>query len=220
MRIGLFGGTFNPIHFGHIHASKEIKNKFDMDQIYMIPSAIPPHKKRQGVADAQDRLNMTRLAVSSLDGYLVSDVEITRAGPSYTVDTVNYFQNVLPKNTATFLILGMDAFLEIDTWRSYKELFTKLPLIIMSRPGTEHVGFLELANHIREKISNHYYFEKTRNCFEHRTKQSIYLVNVTPYDISSTDIRKAIRQKQSLKYLIPEKIEQYINSKGLYLHDI
>ncbi|MFH2065694.1 MAG: nicotinate-nucleotide adenylyltransferase [Pseudomonadota bacterium] len=220
MRIGLFGGTFNPIHFGHIHVSKEIKHKFELDQLYMIPSAIPPHKKRQGVADARDRLNMTRLAVSSLDGYLVSDVEITRSGPSYTVDTIDYFQNALPENAKIFLILGMDAFLEIDTWKSYKKLFTKLPLIIMSRPGTEHVGFQELSSHIREKISDHYYFQKNCNCFEHQTKQSIYLVKVSPYDISSTDIRKIIRRKQSLKYLVPEKVEQYIKNKGLYLHDI
>ena len=163
---------------------------------------------------------MTRLAVSNLDGYLVSDVEITRDGPSYTVDTINHFKKVLPDSATVFLILGMDAFLEIDTWMSYKELFTKLPFIIMSRPGTEHIGLPALADHIRKKISDDYQFQKHQACFVHPTKQALYLVSVTPYEISSTGIRKAVREGQSLKDLVPEPIEQYIRSKGLYLHDI
>jgi len=217
MRIGLFGGTFNPIHFGHINVSTEIKKKFELDTIYMIPSAIPPHKRRQEVADAQDRLNMTRLAVSGLDGYIVSDVELTRSGPSYTIDTINYFRKALSEDTKMYLILGMDAFLEIDTWMSYKELFTKLPLIIMSRPGTEYLKHHQLETYIQDKISDNYWFEEEKNCFMHQTKQSIYLVTVTPYDISSTEIRKRIRQQKPLQNIIPEPVEQYIRSEGLYI---
>jgi nicotinate-nucleotide adenylyltransferase len=217
MRIGLFGGTFNPIHTGHIQVSKEIKKSFELDQIYMIPSAIPPHKIGQGIADAQDRLNMTQLAVSNFDGYLVSDVELARSGPSYTIDTIIHFRRVLPKNTRTYLILGMDAFLEIDTWKSYKELFTKLPLIIMSRPGTEQVNFQQLKAYIQDKISDNYQFQQNENRFIHQTKQSIYLVKVTPYDISSTGIRKLIHQKKTLEDLVPEKIKHYIRKKGLYV---
>lgn len=217
MRIGLFGGTFNPIHFGHINVSTEIKKKFELDTIYMIPSAIPPHKRRQEVADAQDRLNMTRLAVSGLEGYLVSDVELTRSGPSYTIDTINYFSKILPENAETYLILGMDAFLEIDTWMSYKELFTKLPLIIMSRPGTDYLKFQQLKKYIQDKISDHYWFEEKTNCFVHHQKRSIYLVKVTPYDISSTEIRKRIHQQKPLQNIIPEPVEQYIRSEGLYI---
>ncbi len=217
MRIGLFGGTFNPIHFGHINVSKEIKKQFGLDKIYMIPSAIPPHKRRQEVADAQDRLNMTRLAVSNLDGYLVSDVELNRSGPSYTIDTINHFSKVLPENSKTYLILGMDAFLEIDTWMSYKELFTKLPLIIMSRPGTEYLKFQQLKTYIQDKISDNYWFEEEINCFMHHEKQSIYLVRVAPYDISSTEIRKLIRQQKPLENVIPEQVEQYIRREGLYI---
>ncbi len=217
MRIGLFGGTFNPIHFGHINVSTEIKKKFELDTIYMIPSAIPPHKRRQEVADAQDRLHMTRLAVSGLDGYLVSDVELTRSGPSYTIDTINYFRKALSEDTKMYLILGMDAFLEIDTWLSYNELFTKLPLIIMSRPGTEYLKHQQLETYIQDKISDNYWFEEEKNCFMHQTKQSIYLVTVTPYDISSTEIRKRIRQQKPLQNVIPEPVEQYIRSEGLYI---
>lgn len=217
MRVGLFGGTFDPIHLGHIQVATEIKKSFDLDQLYMIPSAIPPHKKRQGVADAQDRLNMTRIAVSNREGFLVSDVELSRSGPSYTIDTIDHFRRVFPKNTPIFLILGMDAFLEIDTWMSYSKLFQRLPLIIMSRPGTEHVSFQQLTTYIQDKISKNYQFQQNKNRFVHQTKQPINLVTVTPYDISSTSIRNLIFQKKPTQDLIPEEIEHYIKKKGLYV---
>ena len=216
MRVGLFGGTFNPVHLGHIQVAKEIKKKHDLDQLYLIPSAIPPHKKKQGIADAQDRLNMIRLAVSNMDGFLVSDVELARSGPSYTIDTINHFRDAFPESTKIYLILGMDAFLEIDTWMSYDKLFQRLPLIIMSRPGTEHITIEQLTTYIQDKLSKDYRFQKNKNRFVHHTNQSINFVTVTPYDISSSKIRKLIVQKKPVLDLIPEKIERYIKEKGLY----
>ena len=216
MRIGLFGGTFNPIHFGHIHVSREIKETFPLDQIIMIPAAIPPHKKQRGIAEARDRLMMTQIAVAHLEGYLVSDIEIMRSGPSYTIDTIAYFKTTLPAEAEPFLILGMDAFLEIDTWMAYTELFDNLPLIVMSRPGTEHIGEPELTAYIQLHISEKYRFDNNRNGFRHPTKQAIHLADVAPYDISSTNVRETIRKRASLKDMVPEQVEQYIRSKGLY----
>lgn len=220
MRIGLFGGTFNPIHFGHIHVSKEIKETFPLDQIVMIPSAIPPHKKQREIAGAQDRLMMTQLAVSRLKGYLVSDIEIRRAGPSYTIDTIRHFKRTLSAEDEPFLILGMDAFLEIDTWMSYKDLFDELPLIVMSRPGTGHIGVPKLAAYIQLHISEEYCFDKRGRCFCHPAKQPVHLADVAPYEISSTRIREAVRKRISLRNMVPEPVEHYIRSKGLYGYDI
>lgn len=216
MRIGLFGGTFNPIHFGHIRVAREIKETFALDRIYMIPAAIPPHKAGPEIADARDRLQMTRLAVSDLNGFHVSDVELTRSGPSYTVDTINYFLREFSRETTSFLLLGMDAFLEIDTWRAYTDLFAKVPFIVMSRPGTEQPEPDRLEQYIRNNISKQYRYRAGENCFVHPDRQAIYFVAVTPYNISSTRIREMIRREMPVSGLVPEAIERYIQRKGLY----
>jgi len=218
MRIGLFGGTFNPIHIGHIKVSEEIKEAFELDRIFMIPSAIPPHKKSKGIADAKDRLEMTRLAVSKREGYNVSDIELERSGPSYTVDTINHFKNILPDDASLYFILGIDAFLEIDTWMSYKELFKMLPFIVMSRPKKNNIVKTEpLESYIKHKVSGNYTFQKQENRFVDNRYQSIYVFNVAPYCISSTDIREKIRKRNPIGDLVPETVENYIRGKGLYL---
>lgn len=218
MRIGLFGGTFNPIHIGHIKVSKEIKEAFKLDRIYMIPSAIPPHKKSTGIADARDRLEMTSLAVSMLEGYNVSDIELQRLGPSYTVDTVNHFKKILPADASLYWILGIDAFLEIDTWMSYKELFQMLSFIVMSRPETSKTITPDhLESYIHHNVSESYAFQRQENRFVDNQYRPICLFNVTPYAISSTDIRKKIRKRKPISDMVPEKVEKYIRGKGLYL---
>ena len=111
MKIGLFGGTFNPVHFGHVKTVLDVKQQFHFDHIYLIPSALPPHKKPDEIARAKDRLEMTRQTFSDKDGFTVSDVELNRRGPSYTIDTVRHFVSRAPENTCISLILGMDAFL-------------------------------------------------------------------------------------------------------------
>jgi len=218
MRIGLFGGTFNPIHIGHIKVSAEVKEAFELDKIYMIPSAIPPHKVSKGIADAKDRLEMTRLAVSKLKGYNVSDIELKRSGPSYTVDTINHFKDILPDDASLYFILGIDAFLEIDTWMSYKELFKMLPFIVMSRPKkSKTVKTKPLESYINHNVSESYAFHRKENRFINNRYQSIYVFNVAPCHISSTDIRKKIRNRIPIGDLVPEKVENYIRGKGLYL---
>ncbi|MFO7557471.1 MAG: nicotinate-nucleotide adenylyltransferase [Desulfobacterales bacterium] len=218
MRIGLFGGTFNPIHIGHITVSTEIKEAFELDRLYMIPSAIPPHKKSKEIADARDRLEMTRLAVSRLEGYHVSDIELQRSGPSYTVDTINHFKKILPADVSLYLILGIDAFLEIDTWMSYKELFKMLPFIVMSRPGKYNIVTSEhLESYVLNKVSESYAFQKEEKRFVDDRYQPIHVFNVTPCTISSTDIRKKIRKRNPIGGLVPGNVENYIKDKGLYL---
>ncbi|MBU4209797.1 MAG: nicotinate (nicotinamide) nucleotide adenylyltransferase, partial [Proteobacteria bacterium] len=136
--IGLFGGTFNPIHVGHLRAIQDVQNRFALDKCYLIPAALPPHKEPGDVVDAKYRLEMIRLAVSEysdrLNSVIISDVELKRSGPSYTVDTVNHFKSILPYNSRLYFILGIDAFLEIDTWKSYSDLFYLTAFIVMARP--------------------------------------------------------------------------------------
>ena len=135
MRIGLFGGTFNPIHNGHLWAALEVKSGFNLDQIYLIPAAVPPHKTPGMVANAADRLRMIHLAIADLSGIAVADVELRRPGPSYTIDTVKHFKHTLKKGSRIYLVMGLDAFLEINTWKSYKELLEQIAFIVVARPS-------------------------------------------------------------------------------------
>jgi nicotinate-nucleotide adenylyltransferase len=220
-KIGLFGGTFNPIHLGHLTVAQEVKDGFDLDKIWFIPSATPPHKKRYQVAEALDRLEMIHLAIDDNPNFSVSDVELKRSGFSYTIDTLDYFKVIVPKETQLYFIVGMDAFREIELWKSFKELFKVIPFIVMTRPGTLDGDRQEKEKIINDllvtKVSPEYYFEPDRNAFFHPDKQPVYLFEVTPVDISATMVRRNRNQSRSIASLVPANVKEYIESKGLYL---
>jgi len=221
MRIGLFGGTYNPIHLGHLRAAVEVKEGFSLDEIYLIPCAIPPHKKSGHVAGARERYEMARIATSNTPGFFASDVELKRSGPSYTIDTILHFKSVLQKNTELYFILGLDAFLEIDTWKSYMDLFPLIPFIILTRP---HAGQIDpdlrqqkIEDFIKSKISAGYKYDSSQSGFIHLEMEPIFLFDVTSLEISSSAIRNLIKRRRSIRYLVPDEIIDFIKTKGLYL---
>ena len=220
MRVGLFGGTFNPIHLGHLRAALEVKEGFKLDRIFLIPAAIPPHKRQRDVADAQDRLAMINLAFAAGDELDVSDVELKRSGTSYTIDTVSSFERTLPANTRIYLIMGLDAFIEIDTWKSYQQLFEQVPLIVITRPNSiseDPALDPEMLNaKLQSKIPKGYSFSDSKSCYEQTGKQPIHVFRVTGLDISSTKIRGLVKRGKSINYLVPQKVAEFIEKKGLY----
>ena len=220
MRIGLFGGTFNPIHYGHLRAAKEVCEGFHLQTLYFIPSALPPHKDTQDVASAADRLEMTRIAVSGDPEFIPSDVELKRPGLSYTIDTVKYFKKSLNIKTDFFLVMGIDAFLEIDTWKSFKQLFRMIPMIVMTRPPLQaeshSTGRKDMTAFIRKKISDAYRFSAGDGGYHCDGYQPVYLFNISMLDISATKIRKRVQQGQSIRFLVPERVENYIHERGIY----
>lgn len=220
MRTGLFGGTFNPIHAGHVGVVGEIKEKFDFDRMIIIPSAIPPHKEAVDIASAEHRFEMVKKAFPDKSEYVVSDVEIRRDGPSYTVDTVKHFIIKYSKDDEIHLVLGIDAFLEIDTWMSYRELFELLPMVVMSRPGYGNklsAGIKgSIYDFLKNKISNEYHLAETGRYYEHALLKPVYQTDVTPFDISATGVRENIRTGKPIKGYVPEKVEVYIMDKRLY----
>lgn len=221
MQIGLFGGTYNPVHIGHLRAALEVREGFELDEVIMIPAALPPHKMPADVADAADRLQMLNQALEDSPGLTISDVELKRAGPSYTIDTVAHFKHSLPDQSRIYLIMGMDAFLEIDTWKSYADLLLQIPLIIINRPqsgsAAQDPGWKIMEKFLASKISRDYVFSESRSCYRARNRQPVYIFEVTSLDISSTRIRNLINQGRSIQYLVPSKVADFINSKGLYL---
>ena len=219
--IGLFGGTFNPLHNGHLKVAEDVKAAFNLEKIYFIPSAVPPHKGTEHLADASDRFQMIKAAISTGKSFVASDVEIKRPGPSYTIDTIRYFKNKVFLSTPIYLLVGVDAFLEIDTWKSFREFFDLIPIIVMTRPAKNTRPFSALVDKLEDYIHVHvdseYDFSQEKSCFVHLKKQPVYLCRVTPVDISSTRISNFVRQGVSIKHKVPDIVEKYIHKKGLYL---
>ena len=220
-RIGLFGGTFNPIHSGHLHAANALKKNFPLDAIHMIPSALPPHKIPDNLAGASDRLEMLRLAAMDNPGLTVSEVELSRTGPSYTIDTIYHYKSVCPADTRLFWAVGVDAFLEIETWKSFRDLFNQIPFIVMSRPGdslpNSAADFKKLKLFLKQTISDKYLFSEPKQCFFHPKLESVFFVDINPLYISSTDVRNRISKGRSILGRVPATVGNYIKGKGLYL---
>ncbi|MFY9943741.1 MAG: nicotinate-nucleotide adenylyltransferase [Desulfobacterales bacterium] len=219
-RIGLFGGTFNPIHLGHLRSAQEVLEAFHLQRILLIPSSFPPHKQPDVLASAADRLAMIRLATLAHTGFSVSNVETKRQGPSYTIDTVKFFKGELPSDTRLFLVVGLDAFLEIDLWKACRDLFVLTPFIVMIRPeaavGTRMQTFKRVEALLQGAISPSYAFRPAPDRIEAADFQPVYFMDVTPLHISSTRIRAVLRQGRSIRYLVPERVEAYIKRRGLY----
>ncbi len=219
LRIGLFGGTFDPIHIGHLSLVLDVKHEIDLDVVYLIPCATPPHKTKGPFASARDRVEMIRLSVSGNSDILVSDIELKRQGPSYTIDTVCALKTDFPRHDL-FFIVGMDAFLEIDTWKSYKELFEIIPFIVVTRPGvideTEQDVRSVFEEFLQGRISRGYHRKEDPPAYVHEKYHEIHFIDTKPVDISSTTVREKIRNGMIGKIRLPDKVREYITSKGLY----
>ncbi len=211
-RIGLFGGTFDPIHFGHLRAAQEVLEYFALDKIIFIPSAVPPHKQTGNLTDAEDRLEMIRLAIHNCPQFEVSDVELRRSGHSYTIDTVIDFRKLMPESILYFII-GTDAFWEITSWKSYKELFSLISFIVMARPGSDHKI---LEYYLKTGISEQYRFSESENACIHPENQPVFSISGNFLDISSTQIRALIGQNKSVRFLLPESVENFIRLGKLF----
>lgn len=218
-RIGLFGGTFNPIHRGHVQVAKDVLDKYRLTAVQFIPSALPPHKTEGVLAPATDRYAMACSALEDEPALKVSDIEIRRSGPSYTIDTLRRFMAGQPHETRIFFMIGLDAFLDIHTWKSYRQLFDLAAFIVMTRPQAvepDHDMITLALQFARERISDAYELSGKEDRLVHPQKQVIHLAPVTPMDISSSRIREMIHRGQSIRQWVAPTVEAYIVSKGLY----
>lgn len=219
LRLGLFGGTFNPIHLGHQQAALEVLNQFELSRIYFIPSALPPHKSFGTLATAADRFEMVRLAIADHPRLSVSDIELQRPGPSYTIDTIEHFKGEMDAEGRIYFILGIDAFLEINTWKSFRSLLAQSAVIVMSRPqaGSDADDLAStVAAFAQQRICSDYQWDRSRSVLVHPRYQTIHLSRITPVDIASSRIRRMIREGRDIAPWIPPAVAQYIDQKDLY----
>ena len=213
-RIGLLGGTFNPVHEGHLRAAEEVRLSFGLSQVLLIPSYIPPHKLTTDMASPEDRFAMVELAVRSHPQLVASALEIEAPEKSYSVITLNKLKAVYA-DAWIFFILGVDAFLEIETWKSYREVLEQCRFIVISRPGFDLTGARKaLPQEYAEKIGECRGAGPVGEDFLSRFR--IFLVSIKALNISSTDIRRRIREGRSIHGLVPNLIEEYIHKKKLY----
>jgi nicotinate-nucleotide adenylyltransferase len=213
-RIGLFGGTFDPIHLGHLRAAREILERFALDRILFVPSFIPPHKERKGMAPARDRLRMVELACAGEPRFAASSIEVDAGGRSYSILTLERIRGLYP-GARVFFILGADAFLEIGTWREHKRVLDESLFIVMTRPGARLEDAAEvvgepLQKRIRAIAEGETVDEATFG--DHR----IFLVPIRALDVSSTEVRRRVGAGETIAGLVPEIVGDYIRFHGLY----
>ena len=216
MKIGIFGGTFNPIHYGHLRSAEEIRTMFGLERIFFIPSGNPP-LKRKDLADTKHRYKMVRMAVRGNPYFEALDIECTRPGKSYTVNTLEL---LLKKYTDVdfYFMLGIDAFLDIPNWREPEKIMSLTNFIVLSRPGKNFEDLLDspYLDIIKTGLAGLDRGGKKSCRTALKNSKKVFLAKVTPIGISSTDIRKAVKKGTSIKYMLPENVESYIISKSLY----
>lgn len=213
MRIGLLGGTFDPIHWGHLRSAEEVSESFDLNKVYFIPAAVPPHKRGRTTTPARDRLKMVRLAVAKNPKFAVSTVEIDRPGISYSIDTVREFAARLTPGDSLYFIIGLDAFREIGSWNDFAGLFCLCNFIVTSRPGSKERDPLKGTGVAVKKL---FCYDFLRRNYRHHSGTRVYFKELTDIAISASEIRALVKQEKSIRYLLPTAVEHYIQRHGLY----
>ena len=220
MQAGLFGGTFNPIHNGHLMVAQTVVHRFALDRFYFIPCRVPPHKVPIHLAPAADRARMVRLALPMDTRYHLSDVELQRSGPSYTIDTVDHFTRQVLPGTDVYLVMGLDAFIELHTWKQFQRLLTIIqPVVVARRLPSEAAGgnhIHKLSDYIRSRLADAYEWLDSEHCWRHPEAASIHWLPVPPMDVSSSQVRRCIRAGRTITDLVPTAVSAYIEQKDLY----
>ena len=191
-RLGVFGGTFDPIHNGHLIVAQDVLEKLHLAQVLFLLSARPPHKNSAATASWQDRLGMLRIALKGNPRFQASDIEIKRAGPSYTAETMDQLQARYGSKYHVLFVMGADNIFDVFTWHEPERLLTSRSLVVVPRPGCD---LRDLDPGVAEKVT---------------------LVQTPLIEISSSEIRQRVREGRSIKYLVPKEVATYIHRQRLY----
>jgi nicotinate-nucleotide adenylyltransferase len=187
MKIGILGGTFNPVHVGHLILAEEAREKLGLDKVIFVPAYLPPHKNGSEIAPAQARFEMVKEAIKGNEFLSASDVEIKRSGRSFTIDTITELKKEYPQDELYFII-GSDLLTYLDDWKDLGQIIKMVKFIAATRPG-----------YPLEKIPSY-----------------IQTLAIRAIDVSGFEVRSCVRQNKSFRYLVPEAVFNYINKKGLY----
>ena len=198
-RLGILGGTFDPIHFGHLDAADAARRAMQLDRVLLIPSFDPPHRPADPMASGFHRFALVALAIQGNDALVASDMELTRTGPSYTADTLRAVARQGWRPSQIFFILGSDAFAEIATWREYPAVLDAANFVVIARPGTTLDAATARTPSLRGRLG-----------------QSIFLVEARTRDVSSSTIRARLATRQPIDDLVPAAVARHIAAHHLY----
>ncbi|MFZ2447102.1 MAG: nicotinate-nucleotide adenylyltransferase [Syntrophobacteraceae bacterium] len=211
-RLGIFGGTFDPVHLGHLRTAEEALESLDLDRVLFIPSADPPHKPGCEVLAFEHRWRMLELSIAQNPRFGLSDLERRLPGKSYTVNSLRKLGEEFP-GAELFFLIGLDAFLEIDTWYKFTELFRLAEIVVLRRPGFDE-GHIE--DFLSRRVSGGYRRESGSGAFTHPEMRPVHYLRNTRLDISSTRVRELAARGRSVRYLVPREVAGYIYEQKFY----
>lgn len=200
MKVGVLGGSFDPIHYGHLVAAEEVRYQLQLPQILLVPAGQPPHKVSRTISPVEHRMAMAHLAISSNPHFRLSRVDVDRPGPHYSVDTVALLRKELGPDAEIHFIVGLDSLIEMAMWREPARLLRTCRVVGVTRPGYEDLS--KLAPEIRQAGAGR-----------------IVIVQIPALNISSSDLRRRVREGRPIKYQLPEAVEEYIYKNGLYVSE-
>lgn len=196
---GIFGGTFDPIHIGHMYIASQAMWSLGLDKVIFMPSGIPPHKSHKGITDSELRFEMVNLAISKNKNFEISDYEIEKSGYSYTYETVEYFKSLEGDDTELYFITGCDCLFDLGGWRNVDRIMKACKFVVFNRPGYNY-----------EEI------QQQKRMVEEKYESSIIFLDLLLLDISSTYIRNSIKEGKDISFFLPSEAAELIKEKGLY----
>ena len=212
MKIGILGGTFNPVHIAHLRIAEEVRERFELERVIFVPAATPPHKPLAGDLPFSIRHRMVGMAIAGNPSFTVSEIEGKRAGKSYSIDTIHAFRAEYPDDEL-FFVIGSNSFRDIGTWWKYADIFALCNIVVVERPDAV---VLSICSSLPLDILHEFSYFDAEKRLAHRAGYSVYYVEGIPLNISSTAIRRLVRLERSIRYLVPEEVEHFIKEYGLY----
>ncbi len=202
MRLGIFGGTFDPVHFGHLSLAEECMSAAALDEVWFVPAASPPHKSGKKISRFDQRKEMLELAIAGNEKFKVEPMEADRPGPSFTIDTLEQIKSQNPSDEI-FLIIGADSALEFPTWKDPARILSIATLVIRVRPSFDIPNETDFSIQMQKEIG---------------VKPKLLIVTGLPYfDISGSELRNRVAMGKTIRYLLPRSVEVYTQQKKLYL---
>ncbi len=212
MKWGILGGTFDPIHIGHLRCAEEIRELFALNQVLFIPASQPPHKDAPAITSFAQRARMVQLAIAGHPSFSFSDLEYKREGMSYSVETVAELRDRHP-DLALYFIMGQDAFQDITAWKDWEKLLLSCHTIVMTRPGYKDKAPADI---LPLPFAGQFTYDATAGGYQGPKGMTIYFRQVTLLDIASSDLRTRIKAGTSVRYLVPDPVLAYIDAEGCY----
>ena len=212
MKVGILGGTFNPIHYGHLRIAEDVRDRFALDRVLFVPAATPPHKPLAGNLSFAQRASLVERAIAGNPAFALSDIEGRRGGTSWLIDTLREFRVANPGDEF-FFIMGSDSFADIGSWKEYRDYFSLCNIVVAERPGTSLAG---LFGQLPADVLGEFVPYPAEKRLAHRSGYSVYFFAGVHHAVSSSKVRELLQTGRSIRYLVPPAVEHHLIEQEFY----